>query len=217
MTGVETNLPTAPPSIPTFLISSVVRNELPARRSRRFQKIRSFFSCMLPRSTVYKNRWNKTCQLDSKCKGLTRNLVIKEIGIDGIAMDDTNEEYVDAPSSKTNKKPLSKGICHHSTKSMDFEDSYSSDLDSPRFSCRKSTLKIVRIVQSAGIPSRLANSFTRWTASQPGEFFKLVFYFLPQVIRVSDVLNTYLETTSWTSCIKWGQISNAVPGFLSQA
>eukprot|EP00979_Chaetoceros_neogracilis_P015904 scaffold6670_cov138-Chaetoceros_neogracile.AAC.1 len=142
MTGAETNLPTAPPSIPSFLISSVVRNELPARRSRRFQKIRSFFSCMLPRSTIYKNRWNKTCQLDSKCKGLTRNLVIKELGIDGIAMDDTNEEYVDAPSSKTNKKPLSKVICHHSTKSMDFEDSYSSDLDSPRFSCRKSTLKI---------------------------------------------------------------------------
>jgi hypothetical protein len=67
---------------------------------------------------------------------------LQEIGIDGIAMDDTNEEYVDAPSSKTNKKPLSKVICHHSTKSMDFEDSYSSDLDSPRFSCRKSTLKI---------------------------------------------------------------------------
>lgn len=134
--GVETSLPTSQPSIPAD-----ATNESP-RRSRRFRKFRSFFSCLLPRPSVYQNRWNKTCKFDSKCKSLTTNLVIKTIGKDGIIVDDTGEEPLDVYPTPKNMNP-SKGICYNSIKSMDSEDSsHLSDSDSPPFSRRNNTLKI---------------------------------------------------------------------------
>ena len=77
MSGVETSLLTTSQLQPQPQIPPVATTNESQQRNRRFQKFRSFFSCLLPRSSVYQNRWKKTCEIDSKCKSLTRNLIIK--------------------------------------------------------------------------------------------------------------------------------------------
>mmetsp|Transcript_13972 Transcript_13972/g.20921 ORF Transcript_13972/g.20921 Transcript_13972/m.20921 type:complete len:227 (+) Transcript_13972:206-886(+) len=133
MSGVETSLLTTSQPQPQPQFPLVATTNESSRRNRRFQKFRSFFSCLLPRSSVHQNRWKNTCEIDSKCKGLTRNLIIKEIGKDGTTVDDTGES-LDLSSSEVNRKIISSNF----TKTrMNSDDSFSSDSQS--ISCEKCT------------------------------------------------------------------------------
>lgn len=61
-------------------IPSHETNETPNARNQRMRKLRSLFSCLFPRAQM-ENRWKKTYNLDSKCKGVQKNLIIKVCSI----------------------------------------------------------------------------------------------------------------------------------------
>lgn len=143
MSGVETSLLTTSQLQPQPQIPPVATTNESQQRNRRFQKFRSFFSCLLPRSSVYQNRWKKTCEIDSKCKSLTRNLIIKEIGKDGMSLDNTGES-LDLSSSEVNSNIISSNF----TKTrMNSDDNFSSDSQS--MSCEKFTKIGIHKIQTS--------------------------------------------------------------------
>lgn len=64
-------------------------NETPNTRHQRMRKLQSLFSCLFPRAM--ENRWKNTCNLDSNCKGVQKNLIIKVCSI----FERILEEFVD--------------------------------------------------------------------------------------------------------------------------
>lgn len=59
-------------------------------RRRRFKLFKSLFSCLVPQTEEYhQNRWNNKVKKNSRYKWIIKNLIIKEIGKGGFAVDDT--------------------------------------------------------------------------------------------------------------------------------
>lgn len=85
-------------------IPSHETNETPNARNQRMRKLRSLFSCLFPRAQM-ENRWKKTCNLDSKCKVVQKNLIIKEIDKDGI-IDDCEEPSISPGTNSRCQKPF---------------------------------------------------------------------------------------------------------------
>lgn len=122
------------------------RNQQRSTRTnaRRIRGIRSLFSCMFPRSNSnihHENRWDQCVQLDSRCKTMSKRLIVKTIGEGGIAFDSA-----EIMSNRNLSKPsfqVCNQISYRETKSMDSDDSLNEDAPSDCFiMCQEEPMKI---------------------------------------------------------------------------
>mmetsp|Transcript_9166 Transcript_9166/g.17250 ORF Transcript_9166/g.17250 Transcript_9166/m.17250 type:complete len:269 (-) Transcript_9166:14-820(-) len=124
--------------------------------TRRLQgnRFRALFSCMFPRSNyIHENRWDQCIQLDSRCKAISKRLIVKTIGAGGIAFDNAEVLLSNGKSSRASAAAaaMCKQISYRETKSMDSDDSLNEEeeeeegqeTDSNCFTiCQKGPMKI---------------------------------------------------------------------------
>ncbi|GFH43671.1 E3 ubiquitin-ligase RING1-like [Chaetoceros tenuissimus] len=99
-------------------------NETPNLRNQRMRKLRSLFACLFPRAQM-ENRWKNTCNLDSKYKGMQKNLIIKEIDKSGI-IDDYEEPVIAPGTNSCCQKPF----LVKNKKRFSIGDTFSTEYDS---------------------------------------------------------------------------------------
>lgn len=124
--------------------SAPTRNHQSTRtHPRRLQGIRSLFSCVFPRyNNIHENRWNHCVQLDSRCKAISKRLIVKTIGEGGIAFD-SSEVTSKGKLLKPSCGVVCKQLSYRETKSMDSDDSLNEDTGSDCFTiCQKGPMKI---------------------------------------------------------------------------
>jgi hypothetical protein len=62
----------------TRTTNAAPRNQHSRTNTRRLHGIRSLFSCMFPRChNIHENRWDQCVQLDSRCKAMSKRLIVK--------------------------------------------------------------------------------------------------------------------------------------------
>eukprot|EP00557_Chaetoceros_sp_GSL56_P007375 CAMPEP_0176492066 /NCGR_PEP_ID=MMETSP0200_2-20121128/8773_1 /TAXON_ID=947934 /ORGANISM="Chaetoceros sp., Strain GSL56" /LENGTH=199 /DNA_ID=CAMNT_0017889549 /DNA_START=334 /DNA_END=934 /DNA_ORIENTATION=+ len=139
--------------------------------TRRLQgnRFRALFSCMFPRNNyIHENRWDQCIQLDSRCKAISKRLIVKTIGAGGIAFDNAEVLLSNGKSSRASAAAaaMCKQISYRETKSMDSDDSLNEEeeeeegqeTDSNCFTiCQKGPMKKVFLVSKLGKKNMMRN------------------------------------------------------------